>query len=192
MTPDASAVRLQPLCVQISARSSSSARRRQASASQQRSQRCLVLAQGIMSAEDAAQAAQFKTLNGVGNARSLGVEVQVPRLEAQEWVASPFCTFSACALPATPRTGPRNALNLHHAFVSDDDRVLLKSISYGNATSAGAEDCDADCNFTPRWYAPLTASVRGLCNVGRRTRCTCRCKSVRLNGSAKLVCRLQK
>ena len=116
----------------------------------------LVLSASLSSPDDVAQAAQFKPLPGVGNSRALGVEIQVPRLEADpahQGVASPFCTFSACALPTTPRLGPRTSLNLHHAFVSDDDRVLLKSISYGNATSAGAEDCDADCNFTPRWCA---------------------------------------
>jgi hypothetical protein len=116
----------------------------------------LSLLASLSSSEDVAQAAQFKPLPGVGNSRALGVEIQVPRLEADAGhpgVASPFCTFSACALPTSPRLGPRTSLNLHHAFVSDDDRVLLKSISYGNATSAGAEDCDADCNFTPRWCA---------------------------------------
>ena len=119
----------------------------------------LMLSASLSSPEDVAQAAQFKPLPGVGNSRSMGVEIQVPRLEpdaAHQGVASPFCTFSACALPTTPRVGPRTSLNLHHAFVSDDDRVLLKSISYGNATSAGAEDCDADCNFTPRWSVPPT------------------------------------
>ena len=130
----------------------------------------LVLSASLSSPEDVAQAAQFKPLPGVGNSRMLGVEIQVPRLEADpahQGVASPFCTFSACALPTTPRLGPRTALNLHHAFVSDDDRVLLKSISYGNATSAGAEDCDADCNFTPRWCAlpstlPSAASLASI------------------------------
>jgi 6-phosphofructokinase 1 len=75
-------------------------------------------------------------------------------------VPSPFCTYSACALPAVPRSGPRNAVNLCHAFVSDDDRVMLKSIAYGNPTSAGAEDCDAECNFTPQWCANHASALR--------------------------------
>jgi hypothetical protein len=93
--------------------------------------------------------------------RLSGVEIEVPRLSgrtaggaARETVPSPFCTFSACALPSAPRSGPRNSVNLCHAFVSDDDRVMLKSIAYGNPTSAGAEDCDSECNFTPQWCAP--------------------------------------
>jgi len=91
----------------------------------------------------------FKPLVGSG-ARSLGTEVQVPRLErgSRPTIPSPFCTFSACAIPSE---GPRNSVNLHHSFVHDDDRVLLKSISYGDSTSAGAEDCNADCSFEPQW-----------------------------------------
>jgi 6-phosphofructokinase 1 len=84
-----------------------------------------------------------------GGARALGVEVDVPRLGyIGEGVPSPFCTFQACPAPVT---GPRTSVNLHSAFVSDEDRVLLKSISYGDATSSGAEDCNADCSFDPRW-----------------------------------------
>jgi hypothetical protein len=35
--------------------------------------------------------------------------------------------------------------------MSDEDRVMLKSIAYGNPTSAGAEDCDSECHFQPQW-----------------------------------------
>ena len=93
-------------------------------------------------------------------ARSDGLDgtlIDVPRLAVrpgQTPVPSPFCTFSACALPTAPRSGPRNLVNLQHAFVSDEDRVMLKSIAYGNPTSAGAEDCDSECHFQPQWCAP--------------------------------------
>ncbi len=89
-----------------------------------------------------------------------GVTIAVPRLvlrPGQERVPSPFCTFSACALPTAPRTGPRNLVNLQHAFVSDEDRIMLKSIAYGNPTSAGAEDCDTECNFQPQWCVRAAA-----------------------------------
>ena len=87
-----------------------------------------------------------------------GALIEVPKLTprpGQPPVPSPFCTFSACALPTAPRSGPRNLVNLQHAFVSDEDRVMLKSIAYGNPTSAGAEDCnsESECNFTPQWCA---------------------------------------
>jgi len=123
---------------------------------------------------DVAENGLFEPLRGSG-ARTLGAEIDVPRLhsDTKEATASPFCTFSACALPAgPPRSGPRNSVNLHHAFVSDEDRVLLKSISYGNATSAGAEDCDADCNFTPRWCVRLPAVCGATSWLLRRP---CRC-----------------
>lgn len=87
------------------------------------------------------------------NLRRTGVDIEVPRLDGagKAPFPSPFCTHSACPLPGPSRVGARNSVNLHHAFVSDDDRVLLKSIAYGNPTSAGAEDCDVDCTFDPRW-----------------------------------------
>lgn len=93
----------------------------------------------------------FKPTGAFGaSARHLGEEVEVPRLNVGSDIPSPFCTFQACPLP-TPISGPRTSVNRHHAFVSDLDRVLLKSISYGDAASAGAEDCNADCHFEPRW-----------------------------------------
>jgi len=116
-----------------------------------RSQRCT-----RASASDASTADQmFKPAR---NDRVEGSLIDVPRLQlrpGQSPVPSPFCTFSACALPTAPRTGPRNLVNLQHAFVSDDDRVMLKSIAYGNPTSAGAEDCntESECNFVPQWCA---------------------------------------
>lgn len=111
---------------------------------------CTPAAQAVESAQ--AEAAFFKPTNGGGGgARALGVEVDVPRLGyVGEGVPSPFCTFQACPLPS-PNSGPRTTVDKHNAFVSDEDRVLLKSISYGDSSSAGAEDCNADCNFDPRW-----------------------------------------
>lgn len=57
--------------------------------------------------------------------------MQVPRVKnygKMPLVATPFCTTSVCS---TARVAPRNAVNMHAAFVSDDDKVLLKSLSYG-------------------------------------------------------------
>ena len=62
---------------------------------------------------------------------------QVPRVFSYgktPLVNSPFCTTAICGVS---RNGiqilPKNVQNLHSAFVSEDDRVLLKSLSYGDA-----------------------------------------------------------
>ena len=116
-----------------------------------RGRRCLAAVAGDASTADALfKPARRDDLDGT--------LIEVPKLmprPGQPPVPSPFCTFSACALPTAPRSGPRNLVNLEHAFVSDEDRVMLKSIAYGNPTSAGAEDCnsESECNFTPQWCA---------------------------------------
>jgi 6-phosphofructokinase 1 len=45
-----------------------------------------------------------------------------------ESTPSPFCTKSSCPMPSV---GPRTAVNLGKVFISDDDRVLLKSMAFG-------------------------------------------------------------
>jgi hypothetical protein len=46
-------------------------------------------------------------------------------------IPSPFCTKSSC--PVT--IGDRTPLNLNRVFVSEDDRVLLKSMAFGYENS---------------------------------------------------------
>lgn len=43
---------------------------------------------------------------------------------------SPFCTKSSCPMPGV-KSGPRNPVNGSRVFVSDKDRVLLKSMAFG-------------------------------------------------------------
>lgn len=45
-------------------------------------------------------------------------------------IPSPFCTKSSCPVPGMP-VGDRTPLNLNRVFVSEDDRVLLKSMAFG-------------------------------------------------------------
>jgi hypothetical protein len=48
--------------------------------------------------------------------------------EPLEEYMSPFCTKSSCPMPGA---GARTPLSLARTFVSDDDRVLLKSMAFG-------------------------------------------------------------
>uniref|UniRef100_A0A7S0T0J5 Phosphofructokinase domain-containing protein n=1 Tax=Mantoniella antarctica TaxID=81844 RepID=A0A7S0T0J5_9CHLO len=57
---------------------------------------------------------------------------------------SPFCTKSSCPIPGLP-TGARTPLNLNRTFVSELDRVLLKSMTFGSPDSLSAE-CDFECD----------------------------------------------
>lgn len=73
-----------------------------------------------------------------------------------ETYPSPFCTKNTCEIRTNPRSGPRNPLALNRVFISEDDRVLLKSIAFGHPTSAGAycdsvREEDELCDFTPEW-----------------------------------------
>jgi hypothetical protein len=52
---------------------------------------------------------------------------------------SPFCTKSSC--PVT--IGDRTPLSLNRTFVSEDDRVLLKSMAFGCVESKGS-DAESD------------------------------------------------
>ena len=45
-------------------------------------------------------------------------------------IPSPFCTSSSCPVRGV---GDRTPLNLNRVFVSEDDRVLLRSIAFGCA-----------------------------------------------------------
>jgi len=59
---------------------------------------------------------------------------------------SPFCTKSSC--PVT--IGARTPVSLNRTFVSEDDRVLLKSMAFGSPDSLGAScsfECDASGEF---------------------------------------------
>lgn len=80
-----------------------------------------------------------------------GEQVLVPRLSEPDGYESPFCTYGQTGQGC--RVGPRAGAPRpeFRAFVGDEDRVLLKSISFGTPASAGAEDCDSECRFTPRW-----------------------------------------
>lgn len=83
-----------------------------------------------------------------------GVIVEVPRVAnfgTRSVINSPFCTTAVCRPDG--RSAPRNVVNQHSAFVSDDDKILLSAIAYGNPTSAGAsETCTIDgCDFLPQW-----------------------------------------
>lgn len=87
-----------------------------------------------------------------------GLNVPIPHLKDTfpdiEMIPSPFCTKSACPLDENPRFGPRTALNLNRVFISQDDRVLLNSIAFGDPQSAGAScypEDDVLCNYTPEW-----------------------------------------
>lgn len=65
------------------------------------------------------------------SSKGLDAAPQVPRVKNygdKDLVPTPFCTTSVCS---TARVAPRNAVNLHSAFVSDEDKVLLKSLAYG-------------------------------------------------------------
>lgn len=69
------------------------------------------------------------------DALSTLLDLQVPRVAnfgKKPAVPTPFCTTSVCS---TARVAPRNVVNVHSAFVSDDDKVLLKSLAYGGILS---------------------------------------------------------
>jgi 6-phosphofructokinase 1 len=57
---------------------------------------------------------------------------------------SPFCTRSSCPVDLGGGA-PRTPVNLNRVFVSELDRVLLKSMAFGSPDSLSAE-CDATCD----------------------------------------------
>jgi len=93
-----------------------------------------------------------------------GVDIHVPHLteyfDHLSPMPSPYCTKSTTSMPDSPRgangNGTSPARDLSRVFVSEDDRVVLNSIAYGDPTSAGA-DCSAFdeqtrmCEFMPEW-----------------------------------------